>query len=103
MAELFKALSEGKKVRKSYWPDGSFVHIVDGKVTDNHGGTPIVANFLDADSWEIFIEPKKPTKLYAYIEEEGDSYVMYFYKAEKGNIYGGIRMPQFDTEVVLEN
>ena len=107
MAELFKALSEGKKVRKSYWPDGSFVHIVDGKVTDNKGGTPIAANFLYADCWEIFEEPKKPTKptkLYAYLYKYADSsYSIHYFENYSLFLENAVRFPKFDTEVTLEN
>ena len=103
LPEMFKALAEGKRVRKSYWPDGSFIHIVDGKVTDGQGCTPIVANFLNADAWEIFIEPKKPTKLYAYFDKIAGTTSFGLRFNASSDLNGYVRAPQFDTEVTLEN
>lgn len=61
--EATKALEEGKKVRRSYWEEDSYIYIdSDNNLRDNYGGLPNLYYIPDDDDdWEIYEDKKEVT------------------------------------------
>ena len=58
--EAIKSLEEGKKVRRSYWEEDSYIYIdSDNNLRDNYGGLPNLYYIPDDDDdWEIYKDRK---------------------------------------------
>ena len=102
LPEIFKALSEGKKIRCTEWPLDNYWVIEDNVIT-TESGISVFNPYFHSSDWEIFTEPKKQTKLYAYLypQNGSSSWLIKFNEDDKLSCYK--RIPQFDTEVTLEN
>ena len=102
LPEIFKALSEGKKIRDTVWPSDNYWWIKDNVIV-TESDISVFDPYFYSSNWEIFEESKKPTKLYAYFYHENGttSWLIKFNEDDKLSCY--IRAPQFDTEVVLAN
>lgn len=58
--EAIKALEEGKKVRRSYWEEDSYIYIdSDNNLRDNYGALPNLYYIPDDDDDWIIYEGKK--------------------------------------------
>lgn len=55
--EIYQALLKGKKVKNIYWPDGRFIHLVDGRMRDDKTRSRTFG-FAQPEHWQIAEEPK---------------------------------------------
>lgn len=69
--EIYQALIDGKKLHNVEWSEKCYVYLnKDGFLIDNYGliMSPDFSKFKD---WEIYQEPKKKVKFYAYMNQVG--------------------------------
>ena len=102
LPEIFKALSEGKKIRDTVWPSDNYWWIKDNVIV-TESDISVFDPYFYSSNWEIFEESKKPTKLYAYFDKIAGTTSFGLRFNAFSDLNGYVRAPQFDTEVTLEN
>lgn len=119
ISELTKLHGFPVKVRKQEWSKVDWVEVIADRrelsyPCFNRSGYAVVIEPLDEDVWELYVEPTKKIKLYAYLRTlhtpfkvgtEDDycvgidrSFTLEFFKNEI-SMPEYIRTPQFDCEV----
>lgn len=61
LLEIYKWLSEGKKIRRDDFKAGYFLHIVNNVRVDSEGNE-VLYNFISPETWSIYQEPEDKVK-----------------------------------------
>ena len=104
IVEAFKALTEGKKIRRNDWSEGDYVTLKDNKVvTIGNEQSGLCIDDFSADWWEEYKEPvltdKEKEYLSAVIKPFRDR-VVYICKVEAGecNQFISLKVKRYDEE-----
>ena len=104
IVEAFKALAEGKKIRRNTWEKGDYVTLKDNKVvTIGDQPSGLYIDDFSADCWEEYKEPvlneKEKEYLSAVIKPFRDR-VVYILKVEAGecNWLISIKIKRYDED-----
>ena len=104
IVEAFKALTEGKKIRRKDWEKDNYIKLIDNQVVSQNGwSSGLCIDDFSADWWEEYKEPvldeKEKEYLSAVIKPFRDR-VVYIRKIEAGerNQYISIKVKRYDYE-----
>ena len=104
IVEAFKALTEGKKIRRNDWEKGHYIRLIDNQVVSQNGwSSGLCIDDFSADWWEEYKEPvltdKEKEYLSAVIKPFRDR-VVYICKVEVSecNQFISLKVKRYDEE-----
>ena len=85
LLEIYKWLSEGKKIRRKDFDDAYYLHVVNGTIIDSYEDE-VWYHFVNPSHWTLYQEPVEKVKWYKVIYKRKDavrpSYCMMLFKSE---------------------
>ena len=75
MAEMWKALLDGKKIRHHTWKENEYLYIENKTVKDEMGNIAVF-DFSYPNEWGIYTEPKKKKKVAPVLRYMNNTYLV---------------------------